>query len=68
MLDLSRKEALSVREKTFHSYGVFRMSGGAFYKHLTPCGRSLTEFKCASNVCKKFLERKHRAMLKHCTS
>jgi len=36
MLDFSRKEALSVQEKTFHSYGVFRISGGAFYKHYTP--------------------------------
>ncbi len=38
MLDFSEKDTVSTREKTFHSYGVFKTSGRLFYKHITPNG------------------------------
>ncbi|GEM_PF-4499145 len=47
MLNFSGKNALSSR-KTFHSYGVFQISDGAFYKHLTP-----SEFKVCFPLAKK---------------
>jgi len=38
MLDFSRKDALNVQEKTFHSYGVFKTGMVHCYKHSTPNG------------------------------
>ena len=51
MLDFSRNEALRVRGRNISLLRSFRISGGAFYKHLTPNGVLSVHLTCTKIFC-----------------